>query len=566
MKYLSMNSFLLIVLLTLFTAPLLSCNGSGSDNGGGNDQTNQGTNEPISMEEASRFLSMATLGADYEEIQRVAEIGKEKWLEDQFNQPAGYNLPYTLELLELAYENKYEEFQTFRRYSWWQQVMTSPDLLRQRVAFALSEIFVVSDRVDILESHPEGLSSYYDVLLRNAFGNFRDLFLDVTLHPVMGVYLSHMNNKKADPEINRFPDENYARESMQLFSIGLDELNQDGTIRKDSEGFPIATYDNTDITELAKVFTGLVSAPSGSIFFDDDRINFIDPMVMNEEFHETGEKILLNSQVLPSGQSGMKDIEDAIDNLFNHPNTGPFICKKLIQRLVTSNPEPEYVKRVSDVFADNGSGVRGDLRAVIKAILLDKHASGPAQTGNATFGKFHEPWVRYVSVLRQFNAVTPDGHYFNDGYAAQFFLNQHVLSSPSVFNFFLPDFKPNGIIGENNLVAPEFQIITSSTIINYPNMVFIMAFLGELLSLPERDGTFFLPVNDAEFDFGDEIALAHDPGALVDRLDLILTYGQMSEGMKKIIIDAINNFEDPLLRVQTALYLFMISPEFVVQN
>lgn len=290
---------------------------------------------------------------------------------------------------------------------------------------------------------------------------------------------------------------------------------------------------------------------------------------MNEEFHETGEKTLLNGQVLPSGQSGMKDIEDAIDNLFNHPNTGPFICKKLIQRLVTSNPEPDYVQRVANVFADNGSGVRGDLRAVIKAILLDDDASDAAQSGNPKFGKFHEPWVRYVSILRQFNATTPDGHYFNNGYAAQFFLNQHVLSSPSVFNFFLPNFKPNGIIGENNLVAPEFQIITSSTIINHPNLTFIMVFLGELLSLPDledRDDAFFLPINDAEFDFSDEIAIADDPAALVDRLDLILTYGQMSEGMKQIIINAVNNFEDPLLRVQTALYLFMISPEYVVQN
>lgn len=219
MKYLTKNNFLLIVFLTLFTISSIGgCNNSGSDNSSGN---NQGTNETVSMEEASRFLSMATLGADYEEIQKVAEIGKEGWLEEQFNQPAGYNLPYTLELLELAYENNFEEIRSFRRFSWWQQVMTSPDLLRQRVAFALSEIFVVSDRVDILADHPEGLSSYYDILLKNAFGNFRDLFLDVTLHPVMGVYLSHINNKKAAPEINRFPDENYARESMQLFQLVL---------------------------------------------------------------------------------------------------------------------------------------------------------------------------------------------------------------------------------------------------------------------------------------------------------------------------------------------------------
>jgi len=565
MSCLKKNNCLLTVSLILLTIYAIGCSSSGTDEGGGN---NQDTNESISMEEASRFLSMATLGADYEEIEKAAAVGREQWIEQQFNQPIGYNLPFTLELLELAFENDFEDIQPFRRYSWWQEVMTSPDLLRQRVAFALSEIFVVSDRVNVLADHPEGLSSYYDVLLENAFGNFRDLFLDVTLHPVMGIYLSHINNKKADPEINRFPDENYARESMQLFSIGLDELNPDGTIIEDNDGFPIPTYDNSNITESAKIFTGLVSAPPRGPFAEEDRFNLIDPMVMNEEDHEPGEKILLNGQVVPSGQNGMQDIEDAIGNLFNHPNTGPFICKKLIQRLVTSNPEPDYVQRVANVFADNGSGVRGDMKAVIKAILLDQDATNISQSDKPEFGKFHEPWVRYVSILRQFNATTPNGYYFNNGFLAQFFLNQHVLSSPSVFNFFLPNFKPNGIIGENDLVAPEFQIITSSTIINHPNLMFIIAFLEELMSVPDAEDMLFITAHDAAFDFSDEIAIADDPVALVDRLDLIFTYGQMSDGMKQIIIDAMSNIdvEDRLFRVQTALYLFMISPEYVVQN
>ena len=584
MNNLQKNSYILLLVFTFLTISIISCGESESDNNNSDgseqempmemEQPNgeqpqeepmeeEEESEPISMEEASRFLSMATLGADYEEIEKVAEIGRENWLEEQFNQPIGYNLPFTLDLLSRVNDKDRVDTFAFRRYSWWQQVMTSPDILRQRVAFALSEIFVVSDRLDILAGHPEGMSSFYDVLLKHAFGNYRDLLYEVTLHPAMGVYLNHMNNKKANPEEGRFPDENYARESKQLLSIGIDELNPDGTIKTDGMGFPIPTYDNSDISEFARVFTGLVSAEP---LTEDAYINLIDPMVMIEEFHDTGEKTLLNGQVLSAGQSGLKDISDAVDNLFNHPNTGPFICKQLIQRLVTSNPDPDYVRRVADVFADNGEGLRGDLEAVVAAILLDEDATDLAQSENSRFGKFHEPWVRYVSVMRQFNATTPDNFYYNGGYLAQFFLNQHVGSSPSVFNFFLPDFRPNGIIGNNNLFAPEFQIMTSSTIINYPNLVFIILFEEELFSLPDPE-FFFFSVSQPVFDFSDEIALATDPAALVERLDLILTYGQLSEGMKQIIIDAISQLEEePEEIVKAALYFLMISPEYVVKN
>ena len=582
MNYFNKHSYILFIFLTLFSLSIISCGESesdGNDNGGMQESPGEMFDpdpaepeeepmeeeeelDPVSMEEASRFLSMATLGADYEEIEKVALMGREQWIDEQFDQPPGYNLPFTLDLLSRVNDTDRVDQFAFRRYSWWQQVMASPDILRQRVAFALSEIFVVSDRLDILAGHPEGMSSFYDVLLEHAFGNYRDLLYDVTLHPAMGVYLNHMNNKKADPEKGRFPDENYARESKQLLSIGLDELNPDGTIKTDSMGFPIPTYDNSDISEFARVFTGLVSEEPSS---EEQYINLIDPMVMVEEFHDTDEKTLLNGQVVPAGQSGLQDIGDAVDNLFNHPNTGPFICKQLIQRLVTSNPDPDYVERVANVFADNGSGVRGDFKAVIKAILLDEDAVDLNQMNNSRFGKFHEPWVRYVSVLRQFNAATPDNFYYNGGYTAQFFINQHIGSSPSVFNFFLPDFRPNGIIGDNNLFAPEFQIMTSSTILNYPNLLFIVLFEEEPFSLPDPD-FFFFPVSQPVFDFSDEIALASDPVALVDRLDLILTYGFMSEEMKQIIINAVSQLEEPELRVQAALYLFMISPEYVVQN
>ncbi len=580
MKSLKSFSFLLLIFFLL-----IACGSSESDNSesfgepdtppqndtpNNDDQTddnqNNGDNQGgETLESAARFLSMATLGADFEEIEKVSSIGKEKWLEEQFEKPAGLTLPFTLELMAQAKQNGADTFAgNFRRYSWWQEVMTSPDLLRQRIALAFSEIFVVSDKVDILGSRPEALASYYDLLLTHAFGNFREMLMAVTLHPAMGIYLSHLNNKKADPEKGTFPDENYAREVMQLFTIGLHMLNPDGTEMKDSSGKLIPTYDNDDIAEFARVFTGLKSAEQRPEF-EDLWLNLIDPMIMNENQHDTGEKTLLNGTVLPAGQSGMKDISDAIDNLFYHPNTGPFICKQLIKRLVTSNPSPAYVQRIAEVFADNGFGVRGDMKAVIKAILLDPEATNPSEIHNPRFGKFHEPWIRYVALLRAFNATTPNGYYFNTGRITEYLLHQHPLSSPSVFNFFLPNFTPNGIIGENNLTAPEFQIITSSTIVNYPNMTFFMLFEERLMSLPPEED-FFLPVYDATLDLSDELNLADKPEKLIERLDILLTYGSMSEGTKQIIIDAVSQLDDPLLRVKMALYLTLISPDYVVQN
>ena len=294
------------------------------------------------LNEASRFARQTTFGMPYEGIEAIAKTGRNAWLEQQFDIPPAFHKPIAEDLITRQDSGEWEEFvdnplklrTVIHRFAWWQQTMTAEDVVRQRVAYALSQFFVVSDRAPILRLNPYSLTSFYDLLLDNAFGNFRDLLKDVALSPAMGHYLSHANNSKANPRRNRFPDQNFAREVMQLFSIGLYELNTDGTVRLDSNGELIPTYDNDDIREMAKIFTGLTYAGKGHrwgrrYFNHADPDVFSEPMIMYERYHEPGEKVLLNGTIVPADQTGMQDIEAAIDVLFNHPNVGPFFCKQL---------------------------------------------------------------------------------------------------------------------------------------------------------------------------------------------------------------------------------------------
>ncbi|MBT8098777.1 MAG: DUF1800 domain-containing protein, partial [Gammaproteobacteria bacterium] len=424
---------------------LLAACGGGGGNGGGKPPPPAPPADPTTAElnAASRLAAQATFGMSYSEIDALARQGESAWLDSQFARPVTDHKSIVTDLVQrraagefAPYEQDIEYLILFRRLAWWHRTATANDALRQRIAFALSEIFVVSDNVDDLIINPYALSDYYDTLLEGAFGNFRDLLLDVSLHPAMGIYLSHVNNRRSDPINNIFPDENYAREVMQLFSIGLFELNIDGSLRLDDDGDPIPTYSNTEIREFAKIFTGL-SFGGNDAFFGNPIPDFLSPMRMFDAQHEAGAKNLLNGTVVPAGQTGMQDIEAAVDNLFNHPNVGPFIGKQLIQRLVTSNPSPAYIERVALAFNDNGSGVRGDMRAVLRAVLLDPEAAAiPASA--SSFGKLREPVVRYASLLRQFGANSDDGFIANTGYFLQELGKQHPLSAPSVFNFFLP--------------------------------------------------------------------------------------------------------------------------------
>lgn len=568
----------------------------GSGNTGGiNVNTSDNNNGPDGLETlngggllpnetaASRFLSQATLGADLETIQATAQMSFSQWIDDQFNTPGAFTLcDFTRDITIMALDSTFSmggdpnDIEVERWYwhtAWWQYTMTSPDVLRNRIALALSEIFVVSE-LPVLGEVPLSLPNYYDMLLDNSFGNFRDLLEDVTLHPAMGLYLTHVNNPKSDESLNRYPDENYAREIMQLFTIGLYELNIDGTRQTDNNGDFIPTYDHDDIANFAKVFTGL-TYPNAIAFGQDplSELSFVEPMKMVNTWHEPGEKFLLNNFTVPdrSPKDGMADIQDALDNLFNHPNVGPFISYRLIQRLIRSNPSPEFVGRVAAKFNNNGQGVRGDMKAVIKAILLDEEARDCAMAEDPFDGMLREPIVRYTQICRAFNAFSEEGlyrNYMNDFRDAT---GQRPLGATSVFNFFQTDFQPIGPVEEAGLFAPEFQITNSVTILGYANR--LHDWLMKTNQVMEYRDIFPSEINYDEkrvnFDLTDELALEedHEIGELIERLNLILLHGQLSDGSREIIrgaLEEITDEDDYDIRVRLAIFLVMISPDYLI--
>ncbi|MEL6650840.1 MAG: DUF1800 family protein [Bacteroidota bacterium] len=590
------------------------------------------TNTSLLLGDASRFLAQASFGGNWTEIERLNRIGFESWLEEQIQLPPtllhktldGYARLHEAErLAEAAEEDEDEDdededednedneedleeeeedeelyfsWMEFRG-AWFHTVMTAPDQLRQRVAFALSEMMVISDSPDELEDSGDGLANYYDILIRHGLGNYRDLLLEVSLHPTMGFYLSHFNNPRSDTSQNIHPDENYAREVMQLFSIGLHELNQDGSRKLDAQGQPIPTYSNQDIKEFAKIFTGLSGSgykyvweleedeePEAPYFgMDFEETSHIQLMQVFEEEHEPGPKYLLNGQLVPAGLTGMQDIEAAIDNLFQHPNVGPFLARHLIQRMVTSNPTPDFIERVARVFADNGQGVRGDMAAVVKAVLTDEEARACDQRdANLNRACLREPILRYMHFCRALNlGLPPEVEFFRtDLYRLDQATGQAPLSANSVFNFFLPDYQPNGVIADLDLFAPEFQIHNSSTAIRYINeveswilspspveMEFEFVDDEEDLTEAEIDALYeeqlaFAP----RLSIDPLLALAPNPIALLDRLNLLLVHGQLSPTSQQIILDAIQQINGARERLDMALYLIMISPDYTILN
>lgn len=533
--------------------------------------------------ETSRFLAQATFGTDLEYIKTVSELNFEDWIDNQFSidsqplQQLSQDIYAEAKQIHISNGGNADDFDNLNwqyfMYAWWQSNINNQDLLRQRIALALSEILVIS-RESNLSGYGVGLADYYDVLKDNAFGNFKNLLKDVTMHPMMGVYLSHYNNPKSIPERNIHPDENYAREIMQLFTIGLYELNQNGTYILDGDGNRIPTYDNDDIKEFAKVFTGL--GPADVEDFSDRTPRFglghyqarkDIPMLMYDEWHEPGSKQLLNGYTIPGGQSGMQDIDAAINHLFNHKNTAPFISKRLIQQLVKSNPSPGYISRVSAAF-NNTKGVRGNMKAVVKAILLDEEARSCSWIENPTSGKMIEPMMRYFNVVRQIDLDNDDNRFWNNGFDFYRNTGQAPLSAPSVFNFFLPDYVPNSAFASANIVAPEFQIHDTATSINYLNQVDAWTNLRwyEVLR------TWGLELEGTPLDFEGLKYYAKDSEVLINQLDKLFTRGQLSEDTKQIIVTAVDGItrgwnDDTTqadLRVKMALYLLMISPDYVI--
>jgi uncharacterized protein (DUF1800 family) len=529
--------------------------------------------------EAVRFLWQAGYGpsadstadADLipENAESVMSLGFGPWIDAQFKKPVGLHQP----VLEAMARTREPVYWDAKMRAWWSKSIgpTATDPLRQRVAFALSEVFVISDRLDVLSNQPRGMLNFYDVLVRGAFGNARDLLKGVTMHPCMGIYLSHLKNRKADAALGTFPDENFAREIMQLFSIGLWELNQDGTPRLEG-GQMIPTYDNVAITNFARVFTGLsFGGPRGTSFWWPPE-DWNNPMRMWDEYHDLEPKVLLNGVTLPArvassnpdkGTAGMADIDGAIDCLFNHPNMGPFLGYRLIQRLVTSNPSPAYVGRVSAAFANNGKGVRGDMKAVIKAVLLDTEARSVAMLASSNFGKMKEPYLRSAGLARAFNARSTSGVYplsYLDEFHAQ-----QPLSSPSVFNFFRPGYSPAGPINDAHLVAPEFQILNAVTAVAGANYYY-SAIRNGFNRWGDSNSARVVRANVAA-----EMALYNDVPALMRRLDMVLTGGMLDPVHHQLIretVEAINEtyWDWKKERIYMAIYLISTLPDYAIQR
>jgi uncharacterized protein (DUF1800 family) len=537
--------------------------------------------DPTSQVEASRFLAQSSFGANMSAIGDVSANGYARWLDQQFAMPAGSpHQNYLVSVIaSLPADQSPQDSHVMNTF--WRQAATSPDQLRHRVAFALSQIFVISLTNDAVAEYRRGVASYLDMLGREAFGNYRDLLEAVTLHPMMGLFLSHLRNQKESG--NRVPDQNYAREVMQLFSIGLHQLNPDGTVML-ANGQPIETYDQDDIVGLSRVFTGFSWAgpdtQNGRFFGSSnptpDPNRDVLPMQAYPQYHSTSVKSFLGTTIPAQGTADPRtDLRIALDTIFAHPNIAPFFGRQLIQRLVTSNPSPAYVGRVSQTFNAGrftrkdwtiGTGRRGDLRATIAAVLLDDEARDMTKTADPTFGKVREPVLRLAAWMRAFNARSTSGSFLlgtTDDAASS--LGQSAMRASSVFNFYRPGYvPPNTGIAAANLVAPEFQIIHEVSVAGYANFMRTTVQSGAGSNSPR----------DIQADYAAELALANDPAKLIDRIDLLLTYGTLSAEARSAMLEAVNsvpiNASNPNTGRQNRVYLaalFALSaPEFLVQK
>ncbi|MFZ6721013.1 DUF1800 family protein [Undibacterium sp. Ji49W] len=520
--------------------------------------------------QASRFLAQTSFGATNNDINSLTSSSYDAWIEKQFAMPQKLHRSYMDAqaagfingLSDLSQNNFFESF--------WQQAIKGDDQLRQRTTFALSQIFVVSFQDSTVANYPRGVASYYDTLGANAFGNFRNLLESVTLHPIMGTYLTSLRNQKESG--TQVPDENYAREVMQLFTIGLYQLNQDGTYVLNA-GKPVETYSSVDISGLAKVFTGWSWAgpdKSDTRFFGgnaDPNRDWL-PMQSYPKYHSISAKTFLGTTIpAQSAATPEADLKIALDTLFNHPNVGPFVGKQLIQRLVTSNPSPQYVSRVAAAFNNNGQGVRGDMRAVIKAILLDNEARNDATLAYANTGKLREPVLRLANWMRTFSVNSTSGRFLmtnmDDPLSG---LSETPMRSPTVFNFYRPGYvPPNSGIASAGLVSPEMQITGETSVVGYLN------FMRDII--PNGTGS----SRDVKADYTSMIALAATPDQMMDQLNLLLMANQMSSGLRSQILTAVNSVTIPTNntanadaakknRVYLATFLTMASPEYLVQK
>ncbi|MEB2318817.1 MAG: DUF1800 domain-containing protein [Pseudomonadota bacterium] len=532
------------------------------------------TASPQDDADASRFLAQATFGPTLDEINRLKSAGFDAWMLDQMNRGYASHVQMLDRRVMLDPEKEQPE-RDWVQDSFWREAIDARAQLRHRVAFALSQIFVISMNDGDVSRYPLGVASYLDMLNRNAFGNYRTLLEEVTLHPMMGIYLTHIGNQKEDPATNRTADENYAREVLQLFSIGVVELAIDGTPVLDPQGVPVETYTNDDVTGLAKVFTGLSwggGDTSRGRFMGWESANRkeILPMQGYPQYHSMAEKRFLGA-TLPAGSDDvLYEVRAALDVIAGHPNVGPFIGKQLIQRLVTSNPSPAYIARVATVFNDNGHGERGDLAAVVRAILYDPEARDQAVALQPGWGKIREPILRLTNWARASRAQSKSDMYkigrTTDPASS---LGQAIFYSPSVFNFYRPGYvAPNTPAGMAGLLSPEMQITDESSVAGYLNTMRSVVKNGAGSGSPR----------DVQMDYYREwVPLAADPAELVQRVNLLLLHGQMSNDMRIRLIEAVDSVnlnrsnaqqveEARLNRVRLALFLTLASAEYLTQK
>ena len=573
--------------LTLGASLLLAACGGGGD-GGSDVAQASGTGSPgvvelpASREQAARFLTQATFGPTDADIDQIMAIGYSAWIDEQLAKPAASHRAYwdAANAAIKAANPSSSAGQDQVLESFWKQALSGEDQLRQRWVYALSQIFVISMQDGAVGDNPRAVAAWLDMLGNQGLGKYRDLLETVSRHPLMGQYLSHLRNQKADPKSGRVPDENYAREVMQLFSIGLVALNSDGTVRSDGSQ-AIETYGPADVAGLAKVFTGWSWAcpewPDNSCFLYGSANGNSDPdrsfnaMLGYPQYHATEEKKFLGVTIpLQSLADPQASLRVALDTLAAHPNVGPFIGKQLIQRLVTSNPSQQYVAAVASAF--NASG--GDMRAVLRAVLL--HPEARRSSDNT--GKLREPVLKLSAYMRAFGYTSDSGNWrVGNTDSAGSALGQTPMRSPSVFNFYRPGYVPPGTeAGAASLAVPELQIAHETTAAGYVNYMRdnIAQGVGQWNSSTSR--------RDLQTDFSAEIALTEQPPELVERLNGKLMLGAMPAELKTEIQATIEKMAIPVLRsdgtnlkqvndakrarVNAAIFLTVISPEFQVQK
>ncbi|MCY4743536.1 DUF1800 family protein [Pelomonas sp. UHG3] len=530
---------------------------------------------------AARLLQRASFGPTLADVEKVVQLGHAAWIDQQLAMPF---VPEMVAAVQLRYDlgDAYRPGGTSYSPNWvgqrfWESAATSPDQLRRRMGFALHQIFIVSQADSNLYHHARAYAQYVDTLNRHALGNYRDLLEQIALSPAMGLYLSHMRNRPEDVATGRTPDENFAREVMQLFTIGLHELNTDGSARLDGNGQPIETYNNNDVLALAKVFTGWSWAfPDNQLTEQtfryrspdlsaaaDQRIDIL-PMKAYPGLHSTSEKRLFSGKAqsitLPAGNSAQADLKLALDALFNHPNVGPFISRQLIQHLVSSHPSPAYVARVAAIFNNNGKGVRGDLGAVARAILLDSEATNPPAS---SIGKLREPVARVAHWMRSLQAVSATGQYAIGSELEP--LGQRPLYANSVFGYFRPGYvPPNTVFSAERITVPMMQIVSESTTAQWINLAERMAGGGLGWTAAGTDVT-------AQLQQLADLIAAGQLAAVVSRLDLLLYAGSMSSTLRQDLMDAMLNVsgisaDAHINRARVAVFLALASPEYMVQR